>query len=171
VFRRRLRRSAVPKADSKMLRTSLRCRIENPVTREYVWKTMVIDPTEAADTCIPPFVNRPPGSKPYHGHPLLDECQIDGWQFGVITDPFEPDCELGCTIGDAFVEAPDGSRAGLVWMVEDELRFAVLTEPDEDRWGIFVFSVEQPIGNMAQLVEAFTPMVPSLQMLHARYRG
>lgn len=40
------------------------------------------------------------------------------------------------TWGDAFVVAPDGSRAGLVWesQVSDPFFNEVLA-PDDDRWG------------------------------------
>jgi hypothetical protein len=154
-----------------MVRTDCKARIENPLTGQFIWKTMVADPAVAVDPTKPPSVDRVPGSKPYFGHPVLEGTRFDGWCFGVVTDPFEADCDQGCTIGDAFVEAPDGSRAGLVWMVDDDRRFAVLSEPDSARWGVFLFAVAQPINSMAQLVDAFALMLPTFQMLHARYRS
>ena len=140
--------------------------IPHPMTGDPFTKTMVVDPSETVDPTSPPFVTNPAGSKPYHGHPLLEETRVGGWCFGVVTDPFEPDSDSGCSIGDAFVEAPDGSRAGLVWVVADEAHFGVVAEPDSDRWGVYFFTVSHPIADMEQLVEAFTPMVAALRQLH-----
>ena len=49
------------------------------------------------------------------GFVVLDDVSVDGFTLGKITDfEVEP-----CMEGDAFVIAPDGSRAGLVWEVCD----------------------------------------------------
>jgi hypothetical protein len=45
-----------------------------------------------------------------HSFPILDDVEVDGFTFGVITD-FEAE---PASDGDAFVVAPGGSRAGLV---------------------------------------------------------
>ncbi len=96
-----------------MDRSTFRCRIEPPSGGDFVWKTMVLDPNvELTDPSKPPFAAAPPNSRPYYGHPLLEETRIEGWCLGAVTDPFEPDCERGCTIGDAFVEAPDAAAPG-----------------------------------------------------------
>jgi len=151
-------------------RTSWRSLIEHPVTGEVVSKTLVIDPgAELIDRSEPPFATALPGSKAYYGHPLLEATRVEGWCLGVVTDPFEPDCDSGCTIGDAFVEAPDGSRAGLVWALDEAPRFAVLFLPDSKRWGVFYLAVEQPIATMEQLRDAFTFMLPALKHLRLRY--
>jgi hypothetical protein len=154
-----------------MERSTFRCRIEPPLGGDYAWKTMVLDPNaELADPSKPPFAAAPPGSKPYYGHPLLEETRIDGWCLGVVTDPFEPDCKGGCTIGDAFVEAPDGSRAGLVWTLDENPKFGVLRQPDCGRWGVFHFTVPKPIASMADLREVFVAMLPALKGLYQRFR-
>ncbi len=154
-----------------MDRSTFRCRIEPPSGGDFVWKTMVLDPNvEFADPSKPPFAAAPPNSKPYYGHPLLEETRIEGWCLGAVTDPFEPDCERGCTIGDAFVEAPDGGRAGLVWTLDEIPRFAVLREPDYGRWGVFHFTVLKPIASMADLRQAFSAMLPALKELYQRFR-
>jgi hypothetical protein len=147
-----------------------RCRVEPPGGGEPVWKSMVLDPEAVRpDPSKPPFASSPPGSPPYYGHPLLEATRHGGWCLGVITDPFERDCEAGCSIGDAFVEAPDGGRAGLVWTVSDEPKFGVIRPPDLGRWGVFHFTVLRPITDMAGLREAFAAMVPALEMLHRRF--
>jgi hypothetical protein len=154
-----------------MRRSVLRCRIEPPAGGEPVWKTMVLDPAvELADPSKPPFVTAPPGSRPYHGHPLLEETRIGGWCLGVVTDPFEPDCDGGCTIGDAFVQAPDGSRAGLVWTLDQKPTFGMLCQPDSRRWGVFHFTLPAPIASMVRLRAAFAAMLPTLLGLYERSR-
>ena len=154
-----------------MKRSSFRCRVEPPLGGETVWKTMVLDPSaQFTDPSKPPFLASPPGSPPYYGHPLLEETRSEGWCLGVITDPFESDCDAGCTIGDAFVEAPDGSRAGLVWTLDTQPRFAVIREPDCGRWGVFHFTVLQPIAKMDELREAFVALLPALKMLRERFQ-
>lgn len=153
-----------------MKRSQFRCRVESPLGGEPVWKTMMIDPDATLlDPSKPPFASAPPGSPPYYGHPLMEETRHEGWCLGVVTDPFEPDCDAGCTIGDAFVEAPDGRRAGLVWTLDNQPRFGVLRQPDLGRWGVFHFTVLQPIADMAVLRAAFGAMLPALEMLHKRF--
>jgi hypothetical protein len=154
-----------------MQRSTFGCRIEPPLGGDFVWKPMVIDPgAELTDPSKPPFLAAPPGSKPYHGHPLLEETRTEGWCLGAVTDPFEPDCEGGCTTGDAFVEAPDGSRAGVVWTVDERPRFGVVCRPDRGRWGVFHFTVLAPIASMDDIREAFTAMLPALKGLYKRVR-
>jgi hypothetical protein len=65
---------------------------------------------ESADSSLPAFIARPAGAPVYAGFPLLEASRTaDGWHFGTISDPACPD---GLEWGDAFVVAPDGSRAG-----------------------------------------------------------
>jgi hypothetical protein len=156
--------------NTSVKRSSFRCRVESPLGGDPVWKYMVLDANaKLTDPSKPPFAAAPPGSKPYHGHPLLEETRTEGWCLGVVTDPFEADCESGCTIGDAFVEAPDGSRAGLVWTFDERPKFAVLREPDSGRWGVFHFTVLKPIAGMDDLRDAFAVMLPALKMLYDRF--
>ncbi|MCJ8015298.1 hypothetical protein MUG84_26895 [Paenibacillus sp. KQZ6P-2] len=44
---------------------------------------------------------------------------------GEITDHLHYDDDIGCLTGDGFVQAPDGSRAGVIWQVEGFTRFKV----------------------------------------------
>lgn len=68
---------------------------------------------DSASTDIPGFLAKPSGAPVYHGFRLLNDVVVDGFVLRVVTD-FEAD---QATEGDAFVVAPDNSRAGLVWAV------------------------------------------------------
>ncbi|WP_243449886.1 hypothetical protein [Neobacillus terrae] len=60
------------------------------------------------------------GRRVYHRYPLVLETKTDGFIYGEITDHFDFDEEEGCTFGDGFVQAPNGSRAGLIWDVSEK---------------------------------------------------
>jgi len=93
-----------------------------------------IDPdAESADSEAPAFVARPPGAPVYHGFPILDDVDVDGFELGMITDwEAEP-----ANRGDAFVVAPDSSRCGLDWEVLGERRFEMVLDYSPDRWGVW----------------------------------
>ncbi len=82
---------------------------------------------------LPAFLARPKNAPVYHGFEILHDVCVDGFTFGAITN-FEshPSDE-----GDAFVIAPDDSRAGLVWAVSKRPRFRQVCVPTEDRWGVW----------------------------------
>lgn len=75
-------------------------------------RPLAIDATaRSASPTEPAFIARPDGAPVYHGFVILEDVAVGGFTLGKITDwEAEP-----CATGDAFVIAPDGSRAGLVW--------------------------------------------------------
>jgi hypothetical protein len=85
------------------------------------------------DPALPAFLARPAGAPAYHGFPLLEEVELDGWHLGLIT------ASLGTRddAGDAYIVAPDGRRAGLVWRVESPSGFHLLRAPETGRFGVF----------------------------------
>jgi hypothetical protein len=77
-------------------------------------KPVAIDRDAAsASQTEPAFVTPSKGAPVYHGFVVLEDVNVDGFTLGAITD-FEAE---RCDAGDAFIIAPDGSRAGLVWEV------------------------------------------------------
>jgi hypothetical protein len=125
-----------PSPPGQLQRSSFQSQVHTPLRPEGVMKGMVLDPTATtADADLPAFMTPPASANVYHGFPLLEQTRREGWCLGAITDPFEPDTPEGCTIGDLFVEAPDGSRAGLVWNVDPQPRYAVVRPPEGRRWG------------------------------------
>jgi hypothetical protein len=73
-------------------------------------RPLAIDATaQSASPTEPAFISPPEGAPVYHGFVVLDDVTAEGFILGKITDfEVEP-----CMEGDAFVIAPDGSRAGL----------------------------------------------------------
>ena len=63
----------------------------------------------------------------------VHDVVVEGFTFGAITDfESQPSDE-----GDAFVIAPDNSRAGLVWTVSMKPLFSQICAPERDRWGVW----------------------------------
>ena len=91
----------------------------------------------------PAFLAPPPGAPVYHGFVVLDDVAIDGFTLGKITD-FEAE---PCEVGDGFVIAPDGSRAGLVWEVCNRNYFNEVRPPEPERWGVWGVGFTLPMKN------------------------
>jgi len=118
---------------------------------------ILTDPTAAGgkpDTAA--FLARPKDSPVYHGFPIIEESETDGWKFGAITE------FIGSDEGDAFVIAPDGSRAGLVLEVGDG-EFNTICEPEPDRWGVYAVWFPRPIASVEDLVSNFRSVLPALR--------
>jgi hypothetical protein len=123
-------------------------------------RRVIIDPAaQTADASLPAFIARPAGAPVYHGFVVVPETCRDGWCLGAITEFEDP---AGCTGGDAFVVAPDGRRAGLVWEVGTAPLQEILP-PDEGRWGVYAISFPHSIRTIADLVSAFHAVLPQLQ--------
>ena len=91
------------------------------------------DSARSGSPTEPAFVARPEGAPVYHGFVVLDDVKVDGFTLGKITDWEAEPCETG----DAFVIAPDGSRAGLVWEVCDPPYFQEVMPIEATRWGVW----------------------------------
>ena len=122
---------------------------------------------KSANPALPAFLARPEGAPVYHGFPLVPESDTDGWVIGAITKFENPEGSDG---GDAFVVAPDGSRAGLVW----EVGSGPVTEvykPEHDRWGVYLVYFPRIVRTLDDFVEGFRAVLPDLKTIHARLRN
>ena len=128
---------------------------------------MRFDPdAESADPDLPGFLARPADAPVYHGFPILEESRTpDGWRFGIISDP---DCPEGRDRGDAFVVAPDNSRAGLIWYVGPP-KISLSLKPGSDRWGVYCIGLTRPVRSEAELVKQLRAWLPDLRSRHARW--
>jgi len=118
----------------------------------------------------PAFLARPPGAPVYYGFPLVEETRTESWCYGAITDFLHRDRPEGCTLGDGYVQAPDGSRAGLVWGVGN-YEPKELLKPDNQRWGVYAVSFPRPIHTVEDLVYNFRHVLPWLREVYNRIHG
>jgi hypothetical protein len=123
-------------------------------------KPLAIDrnATSASPT-EPVFVARPNGAPVYHGFVVLDDVSVEGFTFGAITD-FEA---APCDTGDAFVIAPDGSRAGLVWEVSAKKYLEEVLPFEQDRWGVWAVSFPYPMNSRANARKNLVAVLPDLK--------
>jgi hypothetical protein len=101
------------------------------------------DAAASASPGMPGFLAKPTGAPVYHGFRILSDVVVEGFTFGAITD-FETEA---ANEGDAFVIAPDGSRAGLVWEVSDAKVFEQISPETDDRWGVWAVSFPLPMSS------------------------
>ena len=98
-----------------------------------------LDPSaSSASDELPAFLAPPAGAPPYHGFPVFEDVTVDGFTLGLISDSFSHRSDWG----DAFVIAPDGRRAGLVWSIERGPFFETYIESEGARFGVFGVGVE-----------------------------
>ena len=114
---------------------------------------------ESTDPAKLPFMAPPPGAPPYHGFEVLD-IEVDGFRLGLISDPLnDPAARPG---GDGFVVAPDGSRAGLVWKLDEPFVFRTVDDT-EQRWGVWLAGIEEPIEDRDSARRVLTALVEQLR--------
>lgn len=110
------------------------------------------------DPSLPGFLARPDSAPVYHGFQILDDVDVEGFKLGVITDlGGADDC------GDAFVVAPDNSRAGLVWEVFTPTYFQEVMPPDAVRWGVWGVSFATPMRTHDEARANLASILPELR--------
>jgi hypothetical protein len=126
------------------------------------------DDALSAGPSLPAFLARPKDAPVYYGFPMLEQSRTDdGWCFGTIS---EPDCSEGRDWGDAFVVAPDGSRAGIIWEVGAP-GMEVSLPPHETRWGVYHVGFARRVHDEAGLVEQLRESLPKLRRLHVMWKS
>jgi hypothetical protein len=123
-------------------------------------RPVAIDPAAVSESpSKPAFVARPEGAPVYYGFEIALDVTVDGFTLGKITD-FEAE---PCDSGDAFVIAPDGSRAGLVWEVSGESYFDELLPIEHDRWGVWAVGFEYPMTSRENARSNLAAALPRLR--------
>jgi hypothetical protein len=120
---------------------------------------------------VPPYPERlseETDAPPYSGFPVFDDVALDGFKFGAITD-FE--AEDAPTNGDAFVEAPDGSRAGLVWELASEAYVEEIIPPEPDRWGVWDVGFPYPMQTRNDARRNLVAILPHLKEKWEQWRA
>jgi len=113
----------------------------------------------SASATEPAFIARPKGTPVYYGFTVLEDVTADGFTLGAITD-FESEPTDN---GDAFVIAPDGSRAGLVWEVSPTKYIDEVRAFEPERWGVWAVSLPYPMDNRANARKNLVAMLPELK--------
>jgi len=129
---------------------------------------IALDPlAKSASQTEPAFVARPEGAPVYHGFQVLSDVVVEGFTFGKISDfDAEP-----CTEGDAFVIAPDNSRAGLVWEVSENTYFQEVCPADSSRWGVWGVSFPHAMTNHENARKNLEHVLPELKKRWHEWRN
>jgi hypothetical protein len=114
----------------------------------------------------PAFIARPVGAPVYHGFEVLSDVVVGGFTFGKITD-FDTET---CDEGDAFVVAPDNSRAGLVWEVSGKSYFQEILPPDAERWGVWGVSFPNAMTSRENVRKNLESILPELKKRWEEWR-
>ena len=113
---------------------------------------------KSAKADLPAFLARPGGMPVYHGFSVIEGVNVDGFRLGIITD-FESSPEDG----DAFVIAPDESRAGLVWSVGDVASLEEVCPLEASRWGVWAVTFPEPMKSREAMQRNLATVLPMLR--------
>jgi hypothetical protein len=131
-------------------------------------RPLAIDATaRSASPTAPAFIARPDGAPVYHGFFVLDDVTADGFTLGKITDWEAEPCEAG----DAFVIAPDGSRAGLVWEICDPPYCQEVSPIETGRWGVWGFGFRMPMNSRENARRNLASILPELKLRWAEWKS
>lgn len=121
---------------------------------------LAIDPSaKSGSQDRPAFLSRPEGAPVYYGFQVLRDVSVSGFSFGKITD-FEAEPSLW---GDAFVIAPDDSRAGLVWEVSNNPRFEQILPMEPTRWGVWGVAFPYEMTSRENVTRNLEAILPDLK--------
>jgi len=73
--------------------------------------------------------------------------------------------------GDAYVIAPDGSRAGLVWESGCAAYFEQVLPPEQGRWGVWAAGLPLPMTTVEEARNYLAALVPQLRLCWQSWRG
>jgi hypothetical protein len=138
---------------------------DQPETRAR--RPLGLDPlAESTSQTEPAFIARPAGAPVYHGFEILVDVVVGGFTFGKITD-FERET---CNEGDAFVVAPDNSRAGLVWEISEKPYFQEISAPEAERWGVWGVAFPNAMTSRENVRKNMESILPELKKRWEEWR-
>jgi len=122
-------------------------------------RPLCVDPdAKSADGDLPAFMARPEGEPVYYGFVILDDVEVDRFKLGMITD-----FESSPRDGDAFVVAPDDTRAGLVWDVGEYQGLEEVCPIEAGRWGVWGVSFPEPMEDKQAMTRNLAFILPDLK--------
>jgi hypothetical protein len=86
---------------------------------------------------------------------LYPSASVDGFELGMFVASDER--------GDAWIKAPDGSIATLIWQTGEPSYFTVSIEPNETRWGTFTVQLPLPLTNDDEAGSYLAGLLPELR--------
>jgi hypothetical protein len=95
----------------------------------------------------------------YYGFKVMEDVAVDGFVFGIISD-FEAEPSEW---GDAFVIAPDGSRAGLVREIGESAVVCEILPIERGRWGVWGVTFSTPMRNRNDARQNLAAILPLLR--------
>jgi hypothetical protein len=130
-------------------------------------RPLAFDPlAESGSQTEPAFIAKPAGAPVYYGFEVLNDAVVGGFTFGKITDfEIEP-----CNQGDAFIVAPDNSRAGLVWEISDKFYFEEVSAPEAERWGVWRVSFPNAMTSRENVRKNLESILPELKQRWEEWR-
>lgn len=132
-------------------------------------RPLAVDPeAESANPDLPGFLARPEGAPVYHGFPVLDDVDVDGFKLGMITD-WESDQTM--RDGDAFVVAPDDSRCGLNWYISAEPLFKEVMPVEPQRWGVWDVGFPYELTSRENARRNLAVILPRLKEIWMAWRA
>jgi hypothetical protein len=132
-----------------------------------IGRPLAVDPSaQSASWTEPAFIAKPKDAPVYHGFVILTGVVVDGFTFGKITD-FESE---PCGEGDAFVIAPDNSRAGLVWEVSEDSYFQEVCATESTRWGVWAVSFPYAMTSHENVRKNLEHVLPELKKRWQEWR-
>lgn len=73
--------------------------------------------------------------------------------------------------GAGALTGPDGSQAGLRWMLSDDGPYIMRLEPPGgEHWGVYQLGFTRPVRSEADLLANLTEHLPKLQLIYRRFR-
>ncbi len=108
----------------------------------------------------PAFMAPPAGAQPYYGFQLLPEVEVSGFILGTITDFLR---HQNLDTGDGFIQAPDGSRAGLEWRMSSEPYVLMMAPPTANRWGVWMVGFTHRMDSLDAALANLTIAQPALE--------
>jgi hypothetical protein len=119
----------------------------------------------SSDEGLPGFLARREVAPIYHGFTILDGVEADGFSFGTISALGPDDC------GDAFIIAPDGSRAGLVWVIGESRELGEIIGFEQGRWGVWAIEFARPMRSREDAQRNLEDVLPALRSKWEAWRN
>lgn len=94
---------------------------------------------------------------------IFPSATVDGFEMGMFVS--YDDC------GDAWVKAPDGSEATLVWETGEHTYFQVSIEPNESSWGTFAVQLQLPMTTDEEAHAYLAALLPDLRLRWQAWRA